>query len=300
MRRRTFVASLACAGWARGAQGQPRPVVGFLRSTPAAGFERLPAAFRDGLREMGFVEGDSVLVEYRFAEDQPERLHEQARDLVGRSVAIIVGDSLAIMAARAAPATMPLVFATGGDPVENGLVPSLNRPGGNITGVMFFGGELGPKRLELLRQVMPHGTIAVLTIPNNPTSEAERREIEGAEPDIGQRLLMLGAANDQDLATAFRAILDERAGALLVGAGTFLNSRREAIAAFTARHRMPSIYSQREGALAGGLMSYGTSTADAYRQVGIYAGRILKGERPGDLPVVQNARFEFVVNAGVE
>lgn len=296
MRRREFLAATAYTALGSRVQAQPVPVVGFLRSSPSAGFESLAAAFRDGLRESGFVDGETIRVEYRFADDQRDRLKAHARDLVAQGVAALVGDSLAIIAANAAGSDIPMVFATGGDPVKNGLVSSLNRPGGNLTGVTFFGGELGPKRLEFLRQVAPKGTIAVLTIPENPTSEAERREVEAAGRSMGQSLLMLSAANDGDLEAAFLRIGEQRASALLVGAGTFLNSRREAVVRFASRHGLPSIHSQREGALAGALMSYGTSTTDAYRQVGIYVGRILRGENPGDLPVVQNVKFELVIN----
>ena len=300
MRRREAILGIAAAAAAAGpARAHPLPVVGFLRSTPSAGFEQLAAAFREGLKQAGFVAGENVRIEYRFADDREDRLRAHAQDLVDRAVTLIVGDSVAVMAANAAPTSIPMVFATGGDPVRNGLVATLNRPGGKVTGVTFFGGELGPKRLELLRQVAPPATtIAVLTVPNNPTAEAERRDIEAAARSMGQELLVLEVASDRDLDTAFLKIVEHRAGALLVGAGTFLNSRRASIATFAARQRLPSMYSQREAVLAGGLMSYGTSVADAYRQAGIYAGRILKGEKPGDLPVVQNVKFEFVINTG--
>lgn len=302
MRRRGFVAGLSSAAvWATAghAQSPPVRVIGFLRSTPAAGFEELAGAFRDGLRESGFIDGGNVRIEYRFADDQEDGLARHARDLVDRQVAVLVGDSVAVMTALALRSGTPTVFATGGDPVRNGLVASLGRPGGNVTGVTFFGGELGSKRLEFLHQIAPAATpIAMLAIPNNPTSEGERLDVRAAALKIGQEVIVIDVARDADLDAAFSRIVQHRFRALLVGAGTFLNSRRQGIAAFAARHKLPAIYSQREAVLAGGLMSYGTSVTNAYRQVGIYAARILNGEKPADLPVVQNVKFELVINTG--
>jgi putative ABC transport system substrate-binding protein len=301
MQRRKFITLLggATAAWPLAARAQQpaMPVAGFLRSSSLADSTHLVTAFRQGLKEAGFVEGQNVAIEYRYAEGRSDRLPALVADLIRRPVALIVGDTISALTAKAATSTVPIVFATGGDPVRQGLAASMNRPGGNVTGVSFFGGMLGAKRLELLRQLVPKAkTIAMLVNPDAPTTEAERRDVHAAAQTIGQPLLVIDVRSARDIETAFATIVQRAADALLVGSGTFLNSNRERLAAMAARHALPTIYVQREAAVAGGLMSYGTSLTDAYRQAGIYAARILKGETPADLPVMQSTKFEFVLN----
>ena len=212
-------------------------------------------------------------------------------------MAVIVADNVSAIAAKAATTTVPIVFTTGGDPVRAGLVASLNRPGGNVTGVSFFSGELGSKRLELLRELAPKATlVAILVNPDTPTSEGERTDVEAAAQKIGQQLIILNATSDRDIESAFATIVQRGAGALLIGGSAFLNSRTELIAALAARHALPAMYFNREAVVAGGLISYGASLTDAYRQAGVYAGRILKGERPADLSVMRSTKFELVLN----
>jgi putative ABC transport system substrate-binding protein len=273
------------------------PLVGFLRSSTLAASMHLVTAFRQGLKELGFVEGQNVAVEYRYADNQVNRLPALVADLLSRPLAVIVGDTLAAIPVKAATATVPIVFGTGGDPVRQDLVVSLNRPGGNVTGVVFFATQLGTKRLELLRQLVPKATtIAMLMNPNSPNFAAERSDAQAAAQAIGQQLVILDVSSDRDIETAFATFIERGAGALLVGSGTFLTSNAERVVALAARYGLPAIYPQREAALAGGLMSYGTSLTDAYRQIGMYTGRILKGEKPGELPVIRSTKFEFVLN----
>jgi putative ABC transport system substrate-binding protein len=218
-------------------------------------------------------------------------------DLVREQVAVIVGNNDSALAAKAATSTIPIVFAAGSDPVRDGLVASLNRPGGNITGVSFFSGVVGTKRLELLRQMVPRATImAMLVNPNTPVTEAERKDVQAAALVIGQQLVIFDVSSEHDIETAFATFVQCGAGASLVGTGGFLNSKRERIVALANRYRLPASYSQREGVVAGGLMSYGTSITDANRQVGIYVGRILKGEKPAELPVMQSTKFDLAIN----
>ncbi|HEY7245540.1 MAG TPA: ABC transporter substrate-binding protein [Xanthobacteraceae bacterium] len=279
------------------AQQSALPTVGFLRSSTLGDVQHWVAAFRQGLKEAGFVEGQNVAIEYRSADNQPDRLPALVMDLIRHRVAVIVGNLESALAAKAATTTMPIVFATGSDPVRDGLVASLNRPGGNVTGVSFFSGVLGAKRLELLRELVPKATIiAMLVNPNTPVTEAERRDVQAAAQAIGQRLVIFDVSTERDIETAFGTSVQHGAGALLVGTGGFLNSKRKRIVALADHYALPASYSQREGVVAGGLMSYGTNITDAYRQVGNYAARILKGERPADLPVIQATKFEFILN----
>ena len=299
MRRREFIALLGSvvAGWpiATRAQQAPRPVIGFLGEQTAELFVSRLRAFRQGLAESGYSEGRNVSVEYRWAQGQDDRLPALAADLVRQQVAVIATTSTSsALAAKAATTTVPIVFATGSDPVRDGLVGSLNRPGGNVTVVSFLAGALGAKRLDLLRQLVPKGTtIGVLVNPDSRETVAERRDVEAAAQAIRQQLIVLELGSDREIEPAFATLVQRGAGALFIGTGAFMNSRRERLAALAAQHRIPAIYALRESVAAGGLMSYGTST---YRQVGIYTGRILKGEKPADLPVMQSTKFEFVIN----
>ena len=300
MRRREFIALLGGAvAWPLAVSGQQlaTPVVGFLRSTSLGDAARLVTAFRQGLKESGYVEGQNVTIEFRSAEDHSVRLPALVADLIGRQAAVIVGNHNAALAAKPVTTTLPIVFATGFDPIAGGLVASLNRPGGNVTGVCFLAGVLGAKRLELLRQLAPKATtIAVLVNPNSPDTEAERKEVQAAARTVGQQLVILDVRSDRDIETAFATLIQRGAGALLGGTGAFMFSHRERIVALAARHAIPAVYNLREFVAAGGLMSYAPSITDAYRQAGIYAGRILKGEKPADLPVMQSTKFEFVIN----
>ena len=301
MRRREFITLLGgtAAAWPFVARAQQptMPVVGFLRSATLADVPHWVAAFRQGLKEAGFVEGQNVAIEFRSADNQLDRLPALVADLIRQPVAVIVGNTDAALAAKAATTTVPIVFASGSDPVRDGLVASLNRPGGNVTGLVYFAAVLGAKRLELLRQLVPRATtIAVLVNPNTPLTEAERKDVQTAAQAIGQQLIIFDISSDRDIETAFAAFVQRGAGALLVGTGGFLNSNRERIAAVANRHALPASYSQREGVVAGGLMSYGPSISDAYRQAGIYSGRILNGEKPADLPVIRSTKFELVLN----
>jgi putative ABC transport system substrate-binding protein len=303
MRRRDFIAALGGTAaapmleslTARAQQGMP--VVGFLRSESLANVTHQVAGFRQGLKEAGFVESQNVTVEYRSAEGQADRLRVLVAELARRPVAVIVGNNAAALAAQAATKTVPIVFASGGDPVRDGLVASLSRPGGNITGVSFLGGTLGAKRLDLLRQFVPKASrIAVLTHPNTPEGVRETRDVQVAAESMGQTLNVVEVNSERDFESAFATLVQRGVDALFSGTGAFLFANRQRVIALAARHAIPAIYSVRENVAEGGLMSYGASQGDAYRQVGLYAGRILKGEKPGDLPVVQATKLEFVIN----
>jgi putative ABC transport system substrate-binding protein len=283
----------------RAQQRQPPPLIGFLSIASPAPFANLVAALREGLQQTGYVEGQNLDIEFRWAEGHFDRLAPLATELVHRQVAVIVatGGPAPALAAKAATSTIPIVFNVGADPVKLGLVASFNRPGGNVTGVSFFVAELDAKRLELLRDLVPGvGRTAVLLNPKNPNAGPQLSDITTAAQILGLQITVLNAATVDDLNTVLANSPTADTGALLVGADAFFNSRRDQIVGLVARLGIPAIYEVREFVTAGGLMSYGTSLPDAYRQVGVYTGRILKGETPAELPVMQPTRFELVAN----
>jgi putative ABC transport system substrate-binding protein len=290
-----FGGAVALPFAARGQQAMP--VVGFIRSASLADSMHLVTAFRTGLKEAGFIEGQNVTIEVRSAESDRDRLAALVTDFIRRPVAVFVGNLAPALAAKAATVSVPIVFLDGGDPVQDGIVTSLNRPGGNVTGVTFLGGTLGAKRLELLRQLVPKATtIAMLVNPNVVNTEAERRDVLAAAKAVAQKLIVLEVSSIDDIETAFAELGRRRPDALLVGSGSFMTSHRGRVVALATGHALPASYAWREAVEAGGLMSYGPSIADAYRQVGQYAGRILKGEKPADMPVMQSSKFEFIIN----
>jgi putative tryptophan/tyrosine transport system substrate-binding protein len=302
MRRREFITLLGgtALAWplaARAQQPAKLPIIGHLRSSSPATLPSLITAFRQGVRESGYVEGKSVAIEYRWAEDQYDRLPDLAADLVHRQVAVIAAaDSPSTVAAKAATPTIPIVFMSGGDPVQLGFVASLNQPGGNVTGVTFLVGTLAAKLLGLLRDLLPQAArIGVLTDPNMPITDSYVSDVMAAAAAIGKKIEVFNASTGRDIDAVF-ARLAQAVDALLVGPAVLFTARRAQLVTLAAYHRVPAIYTFREAAEAGGLMSYGTSFAEAHRQAGIYTGRILKGEKPADLPVMQSTKFEFVIN----
>jgi putative ABC transport system substrate-binding protein len=303
MKRREFIAGLGgvASAWPLAARAQQpaMPVIGFLHAGSLDIFAPLVVAFRQGLEEIGYIEGQNVLIEYRWARGQYDQLPALAADLVNRQVAVIVtpGSTPATRAAKAATATIPIVFAVGSDPIEFGFVVSLNRPGGNLTGVSMLAVEMDAKRLQLLVELVPNAAvIAVLLNPVSPTAEAERKSLVSAAHSLGRHIHLLHAGSERDLEAAFLSLVQVRAGALLVLPDAFFQTRRDQIIALAARAAIPAMYHRREFVEAGGLTSYGDRYADAYRQVGVYAGRILKGEKAATLPVFQPSKFEFVIN----
>jgi ABC-type uncharacterized transport system substrate-binding protein len=303
MRRREFIRLLggAAAAWPLAARGQQpaMPVIGFMSGRSPEDSKHLVAAFRQGLSEAGFVEGQNIVIEYRWGLGQYDRMPALAADLVNRRVAVLVGvgGDISAVAAKQATSTIPIVFGTGSDPIKAGMVESLSRPGGNATGYSLLTNQMEPKRLSMLHDLMPGAAvIGVLLNPNFPPAARQLQDLEEAARTIGQQLFVSKASNDGELSAAFTSLVQQRVGALLVAADPYFDTRRDQIIAFAKQNRLPAIYQLREYAVAGGLISYGPSITDMYRQAGIYTGRILKGARPADLPVVQPTKFDFVIN----
>ncbi len=302
MKRREFITLLGgAAAWPLAARAQQpaMPVVGLLGATTAQGYAAQLAAFRQGLSEAGFVEGRNVAIEYRWAEDQYDRLPALAADLVRRQVAVIatIGGNAASLAAKAGTSTIPVVFHGSVDPVESGLVTSLNRPGGNVTGVVTLNIDTGQKRLELLHELLPGATtVGLLLNPTNTVAEIQSKDLQAAARTLGLQLRIVHASTEHDFDPAFTTLSQARAGGLVIGTDGFLVSQSAQLAALAVRHALPAIFQYRAFVTAGGLMSYGGSVTDSYRLSGVYTGRILKGEKPADLPVQQATKVELIIN----
>jgi putative ABC transport system substrate-binding protein len=302
MRRREFITLLgaAAAAWPRAARAQQMtmPLIGFLNGASPGGYAPMVAAFRQGLKELGYIEGQNVAIEFRWAEGQYDRLPALATDLVRRQATVIAATSTpAAQAAKAVTSSTPIVFTTGADPVELGLVASLNRPGGNVTGVSFLVNELTAKQLEVLHQTIPReALIGFLVNPAFANAASQMREAQNAAHALGHQLVVLTARTESEIDAAFASLVQQRARGLVTISDPFLNSRRDQLVALAARHSLPALYPVRDYVVAGGLMSYGTSITDAYRQVGDYTGRILKGEKPADLPVMRPTKLELAIN----
>jgi ABC-type uncharacterized transport system substrate-binding protein len=299
MRRRQFIMLIGgAAAWPFVARAQ-LPVIGFLNGQSPTSYASYVDAFRQALDAAGFVEGRNVTIEYRWAEGQYDRLPALATDLVRRSVAVLLatGTTRAVLAAKSATATIPIVFTTAGDPVREGLVETLNRPGGNITGVSFQNTETGSKRLELLREIVPSATlVGYLINPANPNTDAEIADVLKAAPVLGRQVQAVNASSEREIDKAFATFVQQKVGAVIVGSDALFVAHRKQLAELAARYALPAIYVLPEEAAAGGLISYGASQTDAYRQAGVYTGRILKGEKPADLPVMLPTKFELVIN----
>jgi putative ABC transport system substrate-binding protein len=302
MKRREFIALIggvtAAVPFAARAQQPRSPVVGFLGTRASGDDPQLLVAFRSGLKEAGYVEGQNVAIEYRFAENQYDRLPMLAADLVRRQVAVIVANGRGAQAAKSATATIPIVFTVGFDPVEAGLIASMSRPGSNVTGVSILDVELGPKRVEVLHELVPTATIiaALVNPADRVRAETTSRELEAAARIFGLQLHVLNASSDQDFNKVFERLTELHAGGLVIGGEPFFNSRSEQLAALTVRHAIPTIYQLRSFAAAGGLVSYGADLANSYQKAGTYAGRILNGEKPADLPVQRATKVEMIIN----
>jgi putative ABC transport system substrate-binding protein len=302
MKRREFITLLgSVAAWPLAARAQQKPampVVGFLNSGSPQAQALAAVAYRQALEETGFVEGKNVVIEFRWADGQYDRLPELVADLIRRNVAVIMaGGPPAAQAAKSATSTIPIVFTSGDDPVQVGLVTSINRPGGNITGVHIFFSGLESKKLGLLRELVPQaGVIAALVNPSFASAGRQTTELQAAARTLGKQIQIINASNEHELDTAFASMAQLRVDAMLVAADPFFSARRNQIVSLAARYAIPAVYEQRAFAGAGGLMSYGTNIEYGYRQAGIYTGRILKGEKPADLPVLQSTKFEFVIN----
>jgi ABC-type uncharacterized transport system substrate-binding protein len=302
VKRREFITLLGgAAAWpaAASAQQSAMPVIGILASVSPAPYASYIAAVKEGLRQTGYVEGRNVAIEYRWAEGQYDRLPQQAIELVDRGIAVIVlvGGGPTTAAAKAATATIPIVFVTGEDPVKSGAVASLNRPGGNATGVSLLTVAMEAKRLQLLHELMPNAAVvAIIVNPNNPQADEQLQELQAAARTLGVQVEAFKAGTPSEIDAAFAKLVERRASALHIAADAFFNTRREQFVVLSARHALPAIFHFREFAAAGGLMSYGPSLTDAYRQEGIYVGRILKGEKPAEMPVQQAVKIELVIN----
>jgi putative ABC transport system substrate-binding protein len=301
LKRREFITLFGgAATWPLAVRAQQSmPVVGFLGAPSAVPYARYVAAIHQGMKEAGYVERQNVAMEYRWADGQYDRLPALAAELVSSRVSVIVpiGGAPATVAAKAATSAIPIVFNLGADPIQLGLVANLNRPGGNVTGIAMMSLEVERKRLELLPELAPNSSlIAILLNPSNAQALAQEPEAHAAARILGRQLLVLKASTESEIGSAFATLVRERAGALLVGADTFFNSQATLFAVLTARYSIPTIYPFKSFVEAGGLMSYGSSLLDAYRQTGVYVGRVLKGEKPGDLPIMQPTKFELVIN----
>ena len=301
MKRRAFITLLggAAAAWPLAARAQQAavPVIGFLHAASPEPFAPLVAAFRRGLNETGYVEGQNVTIEYRWAEFQNDRLPALAADLIAHKVTVLsVFGPPTTLAAKAATVTIPIVFVVGVDPVDSGLVASLNRPGGNLTGVTLLTASLGAKRVGLLRELIPKADLMAVLVNTTSEGMTQAKDVQDAARKAGLRAIVLNAATDADIDAAFATLSRQLIGGLMVGGDQFLDTRRDRIVALAARHSMPTIYHRRDFVAGGGLMSYGTNIADVNRQVGVYTGRILKGAKPADLPVVQSIKFDLVIN----